>query len=436
MRARKILKIYLVLFNLIFMTSLLGVAQQYKVLRIDKIKKEKIFELNTVSTDAIVYFNLPNFKDTLIFEPNIKRYLLNKKYNSKEKRWELSFSPNKLTGLVVKAPGFKPVELTIDYAAKSITEFQVYEVTSDTPAKLTIKANLPDAKISIWSNPQGKRIVEEKLVEGVYILDKIPAGTVRILIEKEGYSSKEELVTLESGEKKEIELSLDPKIKFVRIESTPSKAKFFFDDNPQQQKETTFSGNIPGGTRKLTFKNEFFKDTVLVLSNESTYNVILQRKISKISFSDDKVDKVFIDGKELQNKNGNFSHQVPLGEKYEIRVLQNDLDDFVRPYVFTRDEEKLVDFKQDWSNHFNRLIAARKRKNKSTVSFVVGLAGIGSGLYLMQSANKNYEAYKNASSSTEAASLRKQVESADQLSPIALGVGGFFTGLGLIFLIK
>jgi hypothetical protein len=54
----------------------------------------------------------------------------------------------------------------------------------------------------------------------------------------------------------------------------------------------------------------------------------------------------------------------------------------------------------------------------------------------MQSANKNYEAYKNATNSSEAASLRKQVESADRLFPIALGVGGVFTGIGVVFLIK
>ena len=84
------------------------------------------------------------------------------------------------------------------------------------------------------------------------------------------------------------------------------------------------------------------------------------------------------------------------------------------------------------------LIKINKKKNstKSTVSFVIGLAGIGSGLYLMQSANKNYDAYKNASSSTEAASLRKQVESADRLSPIVLGIGGLFTGIWIVFLIK
>jgi hypothetical protein len=431
---------------------MLGLAQQYKVLKIDKLEKNELFsesegliDVNIGSTDAKVFFYLPNLKDSLEFEPNIKSFLLNKKYNSQENRWELSFTPNKFTVLVVKAPGFKPVSIDIKFAAKSITEFQVYEVTSDTPAKLTIKANPPDAKISIWSHPQGERIAGGALVGGSYVADRLSAGTVRVLLEKEGYSSLEQLITLQNGENKVVGvLSLDPKIKSVRIESTPSKAEFFLDDNPKQIKQTTFIGDIPGNTRKLTFKNEFFKDTVLVLTEESTYSVILQKKISEIKFFDDKVSKVFIEGKELENKNGYFSYQVPMGERYQIKVSKPDLEDFVQyTPILKSEEEKLVDLQKEWTSYFNRLVTERnnkiqekKNKTKSTVSFVVGLAGLGSGLYLMQSANKNYDAYKKATSSTEAASLRKQVESADRLSPITLGIGGLFTGIGIVFLLK
>jgi hypothetical protein len=166
--------------------------------------------------------------------------------------------------------------------------------------------------------------------------------------------------------------------------------------------------------------------------------------MSEINFFDDKVSKVFIEGKELENKNGYFSYQVPMGMEYEIKVSKPGLDDFLgNTPILTSEEEKLVNLKKEWTLYFKNLTATRdnllnKKKNdtKSTVSFVIGLAGIGSGLYLMQSANKNYDAYKNASSSTEAASLRKQVESADRLSPIVLGIGGLFTGIGIVFLIR
>jgi hypothetical protein len=63
----------------------------------------------------------------------------------------------------------------------------------------------------------------------------------------------------------------------------------------------------------------------------------------------------------------------------------------------------------------------------------MGFGGAGAGLYLMQSANQNYKAYQEANTAADAESFRNKVEFADQLSPIAFGVGGIgFVG-GIIF---
>ena len=439
MRARKILKIYLVLFNLIFLTSVLGVAQQLNKLKIDKIEKKELFDINTRSTDAIVYFYLPNLNDSLKFEPNIKKFLLNKKYNSQEKRWELSFSPKKFTVLVVKASGYEPVELEIEFPAKSITEYQVYEIDSKTPAKLTIKSDPPDAKVSILSHPKGETIAKDTLISGAYIIDKIPAGTVRILIEKEGYSSKDTLLTLKNGDETEVNWPLETLVKLVDIKSTPIGARVFLDDKRNQLLgPTPFNIYIPTNTKRLTFTKEYFKDTTLVvnLKENANFSVTMAQKSSKVKVAESVEIKISIDDVLLKNTGGYFTHEVPMGESRNIKVEKKNYKPFYNPsYQFVNENEDLEKLKKGWQNHF-QIRSNRKNTTQKTVSFVIGLAGIGSGLYLMQSANKNYEAYKNASSSTEAASLRKQVESADQLSPIALGVGGFFTGLGLIFLIK
>ncbi len=439
MKARKILKIYLVLFYLTFMTSLLGVAQQFKKLKIEKIEKKELFDVNTGSTDAIVYFYLPNLNDSLKFEPTIKSYLLGKKYNSQERRWELSFAPNKFTLLVVKAFGFEPVELDIEFPAKSITEFQVYEVTKDTPAKLTIRANPPDARISVWSHPQEKKIAEGALVAGMYVLDGLSAGTVRVQLEKEGYSPKDELVTLKNGG--ELLLNgweLQPLNKLVEINSTPSGAKIFLNEQLNQPIGTTrFFDNIPTGTKKLTFTKDFYKDKTLEINlNESTsFNVELERKSSKVKVAESAEIKISINDEPLDYVNGYYVTNVPLGESRNIKVEKKNYKPYpVLSYTFVNEDEDLDELKKSWQNHF----VPRNKINTTqmTVSFVVGLAGLGSGLYLMQSANKNFDAYKKATTSTEAASLRKQVESADRLSPIALGLGGVFTGIGVYFLIK
>jgi hypothetical protein len=438
MKVRKILKIYLVLFSLIFMSSVLGVAQQYKVLKIDKIEKEELFDVNIGSTDAIVYFYIPNLKDSLKFEPNIKSYLLNKKYNTQEKRWELSFAPNKFTVLVVKAPGFEPVELDIKFPSKSITEFQVYEVTSDTPAKLTIKANLPDAMVSIFSHPKGEIIAEGTLVAGTYVVDRLSVGTVRVLLEKEGYRSKDELLILKNGDELQKNWELEPLFKLVEIKSDPSGAKIFLNDERNQPFGTTpFYNKIPTGTKKLTFTKEFYKDFTLAinLDESADFNVVLERKLSKIKVAESKKIEISINDKPLDYVDGYYIAEVPLGEKRNIKVEKKNYRPYPVPsYEFVNENEDFDKLKKGWQNHFvprNKINSTQK-----TVSFIVGLAGIGSGLYLMQSANKNYEAYKNATTSTEAASLRKQVESADRLAPLALAAGGVFAGIGIYFLIK
>lgn len=446
MKISKIFKFYLLLFYLIFVTSMLGLAQQYKVLKIDKLEKNELFsesegliDVNIGSNDAKVFFYLPNLKDSLEFEPNIKSFLLNKKYNSQENRWELSFTPNKFTVLVVKAPGFKPVSIDIKFAAKSITEFQVYEVTSDTPAKLTIKSDPPDAKVSILSHPKGETIAKGPLISGVFIKDTIPAGTVRILIEKEGYSSKDTLLTLKNGDETVVNWPLETLVKLVDIKSTPTGARIFLDDKRNQLLgPTPFNIYIPTNTKRLTFTKEYFKDTTLVvnLKENANFSVTMAQKSSNVKVAESAEIKISIDDVLLKNTGGYFTHEVPMGESRNIKVEKKNYKPFYYPsYQFVNENEDLEKLKKGWQNYF-QIRSNRKNTTQKTVSFVIGLAGIGSGFYLMQSANKNYEAYKNASSSTEAASLRKQVESADQLSPIALGVGGFFTGLGLIFLIK
>ena len=437
MKVRQILITNLILFYLFFLIPVLGMAQ-YKNLKIEKIEKT-IFKLNRESTDAIVYFYLPNFKDTLIFEPTIKNNLKKKNYNSKEKRWELSFSPNILTGLVVKALGFEPFELKINFGPKSITEYQVYEIDSKTPAKLTIKSDPPDAMVSILSHPKGETLSKGALISGAYVDDKIPAGTVRILIEKEGYSSKDTLLTLKNGDETEVNWPLETLVKLVDIKSTPTGARVFLDDKRNQLfGPTPFNIYIPTNTKRLTFTKEFFKDTTLVvnLKENANFSVTMAQKSSKVKVAESAEIKISIDDVLLKNTGGYFTHEVPMGESRNIKVEKKNYKPFYNPsYQFVNENEDLEKLKKGWQDHF-QIRSNRKNTTQKTVSFVIGLAGIGSGLYLMQSANKNYEAYKNASSSTEAASLRKQVESADQLSPIALGVGGFFTGLGLIFLIK
>lgn len=392
--------------------------------------------------EAYIIFIYAPTLDDIKFKANMG-WIVGKepKYNEETYRWELYLPLNQRNEISINSKGFKEAKIVVPNSSKrELIAYEIFEKDLNTPPKLTITANPPDAKISIRSHPQEKIIDEGTLVAGAYVKDGLSVGTVRVLLEKEGYSPKDSLLILKNGDDIKAAFSLVPKTKFVRIESTPSGATFFFDTDPNKKEKTTFNGSIPGNTKKLTFKNDYFEDYILDLPAEASFitEVTLKRKKSKGVVFDNDIDKILIDGKPVLKEGGTFTIDVEMGER-PVRVERGNFkafDNNNKDYEFDKEEENLVDLQREWRKHFDYEKFKETQKRLRTVSFVVGLAGIGSGLYLMQSANKNFDAYKKATTSTEAASLRKQVESADRLSPIALGLGGVFTGIGVYFLIK
>lgn len=359
------------------------------------------------------------------------------KYDQEKYRWELYLPINVRNEIRVNSKGFNEATIVVPPSLKSQISYEMFEKNLNVPPKLTIRANPPDAKISIWSHPQGERIAEGTLVAGTYVVDRLSAGTVRVLLAKEGYSSKDELLTLKNGDELQKDWELEPLVKLVEIKSTPSGANIFLNEQRDQPIGTTpFYNNLPATTKKLTITKEYYKDTTVVvnLKERTNFSVNLSQKSSKVRVAESGLYKISINDVYLPFTSGYFTYEVPMGESRKIKVERKNYKPFEKSYPFVNENDNLEKLKSEWQTHFK--LNSPKNTTQKTVSFIVGLAGIGSGLYLMQSANKNYEAYKNATNSSEAASLRKQVESADRLFPIALGVGGVFTGIGVVFLIK
>lgn len=448
MKGSRIFTFEALVFFLIFIIPVFGFAQD-KVLRIEKMANAPVdnsnpilvFDVNIKSTEGVnssdirVHFYQINFSDSLEFNL-IKGGLKSKIYNQKEKRWELFFSSDRLNELEIKANNFRSEALTIENIVKGIVSYNVFLVPSNSPPKLTLTSNISDAEFIISNSKEGFNLVGE-FSDGRQEFETIPAGTVRILIKKEGYRPIEKLVTLKNGNELSEVINLEPLKKYLQIDSKPSGAEFFFDTN-QNRLKTPFHDSIPGNTEKLTFKNDYFEDYILDLPAEASFKteVTLKRKKSKGLVIDNDIDKILIDGKPVVKDEKKFIIDVEMGERL-VRVERGNFNAFEKPrYPFIKEKENLVELQSEWRKYFNSEKFKETQKRRRTVSFVVGLAGIGSGLYLMQSANKNFDAYKKATTSTEAASLRKQVESADRLSPIALGLGGVFTGIGVYFSIK
>jgi hypothetical protein len=384
----------------------------------------KIFREPNLEAAVIVFVYAPNL-DEIKFKATqgwIKG--TEPKYDEEKYRWELYLPVNVRNEIRVNSKGFNEGTISIDAIPKSQISYEVYEKIIDLRAapRLTIKSDPSDAKVVIKSMSDDKVLVDEYLDKGTFFTDKLRAGMVRISVEKELFKPVDSLLELKNGEAFSIEFKLESVAKFVQISTDPSDAELFLNskkvDNP-------FFDNLEYGSYTLTSKSQYFRDKTIdfTISSESdaTIKLVMEKKFSKISFDPSVVKnaEVKLDNELIPIVNGMVQKPIPHG-KHQLQVTKNKFKLFNQSITIDNDNQyipiDLIGIQSD-------------RKTGKFMTAALGLGGLGAGLYLMQSGNKNYDAYKNASSPTEAASLRSQVESADRLFPIAFGLGGLFLGI-------
>jgi len=384
----------------------------------------KIFREPNLEAAVIVFVYAPNL-DEIKFKATqgwIKG--TEPKYDEEKYRWELYLPVNVRNEIRVNSKGFNEGTISIDAIPKSQISYEVYEKIIDLRAapRLTIKSDPSDAKVVIKSMADDRVLVDEYLDKGTFFTDKLRAGMVKISVEKELFKPVDSLLELKNGEAFSIEFKLESVAKFVQISTDPSDAALFLNskkvDNP-------FFGNLNYGTYTLTSKSDYFrdktKDFTVSAESDAVIKLVMEKKFSQVSFDPSVVKnaEVKLDNELVLVVNGMVQRPYPYG-RYDLQVKRNKYELY----------NQRIDINSD--NQFIKIELVESESDRKTGKFittVLGLGGLGAGLYLMQSGNKNYDAYKNATTRTEAASLRSQVESADRLFPIAFGLGGLFLGI-------
>ena len=411
---------------ILFFIPLLSFAQ---LKNFEIIKKERmpimIFSDVELNDALIVFIYAPGFEG-IKFKAT-QGWINGKepKYDNEKFRWVLYLPINVRNEIRINFKGFNEGTIKIPASPKDQFTYELYEKIKDLKAspKLTIKSDPPDAKLTIKTLSDGRVLVDEILDRGTFFTDKLRAGMVKISVEKELFKPVDSLLELKNGEAFSIEFKLESVAKFVQISTDPSDAALFLNskkvDNP-------FSGTLNYGVYSLTLKRDNFQDLTtsfnLTGESNSVLNYTMRKKFSEISFDPSVVKKaeIKIDNELFPVLNsGVGQNQIPHG-RYNLQVTKNKFKFYNMEIIINKDKQfipvELIPIKPD-------------RKTGKLMTVALGLGGIGTGVYLMQSANKNYEAYKNATSPAEAGSLRKQVESADRIYPIALGLGGLFLGI-------
>ncbi|MFZ9235902.1 MAG: PEGA domain-containing protein [Algoriphagus sp.] len=414
------------LFSIFLFLPLLSFAQlkEFKILKLPDETGKEIFTRPELDSSVYVFVYVSNnFGKSLKFEPFMK-WSVDPKYNEEKSRWEL-FVPIELKQKIsIWADGYNAQEILIAKTKSPKTTFS-YSIEIGKNS-LNVETIPSDAAV----------ILEELDKEFTHSSRKTPtifsdvSGAIKLSITKENFFPKDTAFTLGNGETK-VFFQLDSANKQIRVRSTPSGADLYLDK--AKIGITPFEGFVPFGDHILSLKKENFYeyDTTLQITREKNFNLDLKLEQIRSNVnikSNPSGAKIWIDNEERKQVVTPYTIQnLPLGE-HQLKLKKDGYEELTTKFLLSAADGKLLTIEENLVKITKDQV--KSKKTTKGVTIALGLGGIGAGLYLMQSANKNYEAYQKATSSSEASSLRKQVESADQLAPFALGLGGLSIGVG------
>ena len=418
----------LTLFSIFLFLPLLSLAQlkEFKILELPEETGKEIFTRPELDSAVYVFVYVSNnFGKTLKFDPYLK-WSVEPTYNTQISRWELFVPINLKQKISIWADGYIEQEITIPNTKSPKTTFSY---------SIEIGKN----SLSIETLPSDAAVILEELdKEFTHSSRKTPtifsdvSGAIKLSITKENFFPKDTAFTLGNGETK-VFFQLDSANKQLRVSSTPSGADLYLDK--AKIGSTPFEGYVPFGDHVLSLKRENFYeyDTALQITKDKNFNLRINLKpiLSNVYVkSSPSGASIWIDDVLKEGVTPFTIQNLPLGE-HRLKLKKDNYEEVSTKFDLTTADGKLLTVENILKSITRDPHEAKKSKGRIAVA--LGLGGIGAGLYLMQSANKNYEAYQKATSPAEAASLRKQVESSDRLFPIALGAGGLFVGIGIFF---
>lgn len=348
-------------------------------------------------------------------------------YNKAQNRYEILINPVKQV-LFVNAVGF--IESSIETLSPSPKEYFYYTVeekvseTQGGKTQLKFSSTPSDASIEINGLETSYRTPFDR---------EVNSGLTKITLKKEKYLDYDTLLNLLPEKDMDFSFSMVPEWIDLSIQAKPERARILLDSKIVGTGKVEFKGiqqGLAAGTYNLQvdlLNHRSFSQVLELKSGQiESLDIELQPILGRIKVNTD-TDKaeVFL--------NGSLVGYTP----YEKETIIGDYDLQLKKQGF-REERKSFKLTEGATQNFdipmlNYAKVLNPLKGKATVSYIIGIGGIGSGLYLMQSANKNYKAYQDASSSDEATDLRNKVEMADRLSPVGFAVGGLGMLGGIIF---
>lgn len=401
-----------------------------------QLKEFDVKERDKPSTGATVQANIDFPDNALIFVYSSLEGLnfrssmnvINKQsYNQTQNRYEILVNPIKQI-LSVTEPSFIGSDISsISPRPKEIFYFSVEEkVIATAMGKMQLKFNSDpsDVPISINDLETNYRTPFDR---------EVNSGMTKISLKKEKYVDFDTLINLIPDRAMDFDIKLVPQWIDLSISVVPSTARILLENKIIGTGTAEFKGierGLKPGEYNLTvdFLNHRTFSQRLDLKSGQVENlkIELQPILGRIKVnSDTESAQVILNGNQAGTTP--FDREIIIGD-YNLLLKKDGFRDETRSLKLTEGATQEVSIEMlNYAKVLNPL------KTKALISYMVGLAGVGSGLYHMQLATQNYKAYQESTTVAEATALRDKVESSDQLSPIGFAVGGVGLIGGIIF---
>lgn len=416
-----------ILFTFLFLLPLLSNAQRKEFVLLEKKQVfDNVFRDSKYETAVAIWIYAPlaqieNFKFGTSWEWFLKEQ---PKYDTLNSRWQVYVPSLQKQKIKIISKEHKDITLEIDndFPPKSTWKYEIREKSQNelTRIRLTINSNPSEATVLIKEGKTSTATTNTTPFSAENL-----SGSVAITISKENFISKDTTLQLDKGKDYNLNFKLDSAVNRVDIGSIPPNAKLFFNG---KEVSNPFNGYLPFGEYSLKLIKEDYEEI------NSSFTVSKENKIQSTISMSKKMGTVSFTGSDLTGAEVRIGLEVvPISNGATLKKFAYG------PYALQIQKKNYQTLNESITIKSNNefipinlvLDKSKAKKSKKLVTVALGLGGIGAGLYLMQSANKNYEAYQKATSPSEAASLRKQVESSDQMAPIALGIGGIAAVIGI-----
>jgi len=359
----------------------------------------------------LVYSSL----DNLQFRSSLD--VINKQgYNAQLSRYEILAEPRKQM-IYVSASGYMQLLIaTINPNPKDVLYFKVEEKMSE---KLSGRGTL-----GIDTDPEGARILlnELELAQTTPAEIPVPAGVNRLQLLKNRYQELDTVLRVRKDEKLILDLALKPAWADLTVTTGVSNARIYLDGKQLASGSLSLTGISKGlepGTYDLRVELDkhrpFQKSLRLNPAGVENINAKLTPITGSLNVrSTPPGADIMLDGQKVGQTP--YQKDLMIGD-YEVVVDKKGFKEETRR--FSIGDGTVRDFDLNLTNYSKAINPLQAAK---WTFFGITMAGLGTGGYFLYSSISGYEAYGSAT--VEAESLRKQVQTADVIYPIAFAVAG------------